>query len=720
MNILIEQTREKFTNIANAIRSVNGEIREYTVDEMPNAIEELGSSKDEVKDGFIAYFYDENGELIQTLEASNGMDIRPPEYECTCWFDETGVLVTFPYELTKATNFYAQQNPTYADNIYSVTGINKIEYPYLSVSIGTGQQFDIVFGKQKNGNSLSDCIRYSTATGTKPSNFKDLVIITQCICEILKEENKSTVGSLSINYGFIQNQYYQYYYYTNFDISYSGDHYHRLDTPIDIIVEDPYALQEKTVTSNGDVLPDEDYYGLSKVTVNVEVNPNLQDKTITTNGEYTADDGYDGLGKVVVDVATNTTEIILQEKTATSNGELLPDEGYDGLSKVIVDVESGVNIDGGYVANFYDENGVLIQAVAAKDNLLINAPEYKCKGWSKDVDGVIENFPVRITEDLNYYCVMSTTYAKQIYAAMGLNDIDFPYLIVSMRDDSTHKVFVGKRFDVDGYGNRWLYEFYSAHSSVPIIKPSDYSNLDEVTQILIDMLEGYELPLTPSDNQAFTASNLSSGYYYTNFDLEGAANLYRLDMIEEEEPSPFYTVNFYDYDKELIETHTAKVGNQIGAPLSFDAVKWEDSDGIAYMFPTTFNTVGDVINLYISTATMYEDLIYDAAGLNKEDYPYLLISTSGIGQAMYVEFYKSAGSDGYSVLYDAVKYTTTNSMVDTTIYDLTIAACDVINKDNPSTAASNTPSYSNNFYIATNYDIPYSGDKIFRLDTIMY
>lgn len=149
-------------------------------------------------------------------------------------------------------------------------------------------------------------------------------------------------------------------------------------------------LQEKTVTTNGEVSPDNNYAGLSKVTVSVQTVPTLQEKKVTpsdTQQTVTPDGGYDGLSQVTVakipddyviptgtvDITTNGTHNVsgkasanvnvpatpTQEKTvdlamASGNQVISPDAGKN-LSKVTVtkpstlvaeNIKTGVSIGG--------------------------------------------------------------------------------------------------------------------------------------------------------------------------------------------------------------------------------------------------------------------------------------------------------------------------------------------------------------------------------------
>ena len=150
------------------------------------------------------------------------------------------------------------------------------------------------------------------------------------------------------------------------------------------------VTEEKTVTTNGEVIPTEGKV-LSKVTVNVpSTTVKLQEKTATPSQAEQViipDSGYDGLSKVTINgdsdlVATNIKQGInifgvegtyqgeqakLQEKTATPSKEqqvINADEGYDGLSQVTINgdedliadnIKKDVNIFG--VVGTYEGSG---------------------------------------------------------------------------------------------------------------------------------------------------------------------------------------------------------------------------------------------------------------------------------------------------------------------------------------------------------------------------
>ena len=116
------------------------------------------------------------------------------------------------------------------------------------------------------------------------------------------------------------------------------------------------TLQEKSVsiTANGttDVMPDEGFDGMSKVSVDVNVpDPELEELSVTANGTYTPTKyGYSKVDVNVPSKPEQTKSVTINQNGTTS---VLPDEG-SVLSKV--DVTVNVAGGGGGSAVFHGSN----------------------------------------------------------------------------------------------------------------------------------------------------------------------------------------------------------------------------------------------------------------------------------------------------------------------------------------------------------------------------
>lgn len=83
------------------------------------------------------------------------------------------------------------------------------------------------------------------------------------------------------------------------------------------------ALEIKTITSNGEALPSENYCGFEKVMVNVQTAPKLQTKTVTSTKSQqnvSPDSGYDGLSGVTVNAIPDNYIIPTGTVNITTNG----------------------------------------------------------------------------------------------------------------------------------------------------------------------------------------------------------------------------------------------------------------------------------------------------------------------------------------------------------------------------------------------------------------
>lgn len=99
------------------------------------------------------------------------------------------------------------------------------------------------------------------------------------------------------------------------------------------------ALEIKTITSNGEALPSENYCGFEKVMVNVQTAPKLQTKTITptkSQQNVSPDSGYDGLSGVTVNAIPDNYVIPTGTVNITTNGT----HDVSGKASVVVAVPS--------------------------------------------------------------------------------------------------------------------------------------------------------------------------------------------------------------------------------------------------------------------------------------------------------------------------------------------------------------------------------------------
>ena len=99
-----------------------------------------------------------------------------------------------------------------------------------------------------------------------------------------------------------------------------------------------FNLQDKTVTENGEVKADENYYGLNKVNVNVL--PVMEPITVVSSGtEQTINppSGTTGFSKITVN------PIDLEDKTITKNG-VYTSETKSGFGEITVDVKEETDL----------------------------------------------------------------------------------------------------------------------------------------------------------------------------------------------------------------------------------------------------------------------------------------------------------------------------------------------------------------------------------------
>lgn len=87
-----------------------------------------------------------------------------------------------------------------------------------------------------------------------------------------------------------------------------------------------------------------------------------------------------------------------------------------------------------------------------------------------------------------------------------------------------------------------------------------------------------------------------------------------------------YTINFYNSDGALIQSHSAIYGNWVDKPTSYIPGYWEDANKSPHQFPLVVDEdMGiSVVNLYPKST---DDALYSYFGIDKSQYPYMMIQS---------------------------------------------------------------------------------------------
>lgn len=225
------------------------------------------------------------------------------------------------------------------------------------------------------------------------------------------------------------------------------------DANITVNVQPP--LQSKSVTENGKVTPDDGYYGLKDVTVNVDqrrpeekltqsitsngtstftptpgsvfneaeitvnVTPPLQEKTVTSpNATVTADSDYYGLNKVTVNVPLGT-------KTLEHNGTYnVSQENVEGWTEVTVDVPLGsttINRNGTFTPSDVDGwNSVTVDLPIGSKTITENGTY---RPQPEDTEGAWDEVTVNVQPSLQNKTITENGKYSADHEYYGLDEV---------------------------------------------------------------------------------------------------------------------------------------------------------------------------------------------------------------------------------------------------------------------------------------------------------
>lgn len=285
--VLIDEST--LTDIADSIRSKKGTtklIDPSNYAQEISGIESGGSSGSTFENGYTVNFHDADGVVVESHSAACGNKIyAPASYVAQYWTDSDGVSYRFPFtsnEVGKVYDLFGTGAGTCETMIYHVCGVSKEEYPFMFINAVNSSNphvravffkdyyvegTTLYYGKNQETSEITGYVITNNviSNGEVTSTKFDALTVTKELVD--SASITTTTNSTSGNYR--TGSYPDYCQpYTNFDADVSIG---RIDQTLYLEESElhPYALQEKTVTESGEVVPDDGYYGLSKVIVNI-------------------------------------------------------------------------------------------------------------------------------------------------------------------------------------------------------------------------------------------------------------------------------------------------------------------------------------------------------------------------------------------------------------------------------------------------------------------
>lgn len=228
-------------------------------------------------------------------------------------------------------------------------------------------------------------------------------------------------------------------------------------------------------------------------------NPPLQEKEVTTNGEVIPDEGYYGLSKVNVNVPTSG---------GSSGG------GSGGSSTPA--------FTNGFTINFYNHDKVLIESHSALCGMFIDAPmSYEAETW-QNANGYVNSFPLTVDIDkagsvYDLYAGGAATCAQVLYSAYGVDVAEYPYVLIYALSGDTQDGYQGKTLYFAPTWNHYfggLNQPYKLNLGKTLKSPKFYSSTyysSSITDVIKDVIQTISKE-DLVDGGETTLSPVGSGY----------------------------------------------------------------------------------------------------------------------------------------------------------------------------------------------------------------